>query len=139
MPSNDLNNFKKILSNNGYKVTKARELTFNLLVNPEPQSMNEVIKKSNKKIDRVSIYRNIDLFEKLGIAHRVYTGWKYKIELSDVFIAHHHHLICISCGKIIDIEDEKHIDDFIKNVSSKVGFKPRRHTFEVDGYCKNCS
>lgn len=119
-------------------MTNAREATFNLLISPEPQSISHILARADGKVDRVSVYRNIELFEKLGIAHRVYVGWKYKIELSDDFIAHHHHLSCLGCGKIIDIEDEKHIDDFIEEMAKKVDFKPRRHQFEVDGYCVDC-
>lgn len=138
MSTDDINNFKEILSSNGYRLTDAREATFKLLISPEPQSISQILAKANGKVDRVSVYRNIEVFEKLGIVHRIYVGWKYKIELSDEFIAHHHHLSCLECGKIIDIEDEKHIDDFIQQVAKKFGFEPRRHQFEVDGYCKQC-
>jgi Fur family transcriptional regulator, ferric uptake regulator len=138
MSTDDINNFKQILSSNGCRMTDAREATFRLLISPEPQSISQILAKADGKVDRVSVYRNIEVFEKLGIAHRVYVGWKYKIELSDDFIAHHHHLSCLYCGKIIDIEDEKHIDDFIRQVAKKSNFKPRRHQFEVDGYCIEC-
>jgi Fur family ferric uptake transcriptional regulator len=126
------------LSEHGYHITKARELTFSLLNSPQPQAMNEILTRANGRVDRVSVYRNIDLFEKLGLVHRIYVGWKYKLELSDQFMSHHHHLSCLGCGKTIDIEDEKHIDDFITAVSGSFGFQPRRHQFEVDGYCKDC-
>jgi Fur family ferric uptake transcriptional regulator len=138
MSTDDINNFKQILSSNGYRMTDAREATFRLLISHEPQSISQILAKADGKVDRVSVYRNIEVFEKLGIAHRVYVGWKYKVELSDDFIAHHHHLSCLNCGKVIDIEDEQHIDDFIKEVAEKFNFKPRRHQFEIDGYCKDC-
>lgn len=138
MSNNDLSNFKQILSDNGYRLTDARIATFKLLMSPEPQSISQILRKATGNVDRVSVYRNIDIFEKLGIAHKIYIGWKYKIELSDDFVAHHHHLSCLGCGKTIDIQDEKHIDDFIKEVTSKYGFEPRRHQFEVDGYCNEC-
>lgn len=139
MSTDDINNFRQIITNNGYRLTTAREATFRLLVSSEPQSIGEILVDAKRaNVDRVSIYRNIKLFEKLGIVHRIYIGWKYKLELSDEFIEHHHHLSCLECGKVIDIEDEKHIDEFIDSVANKVGFVPRRHLFEVDGYCKDC-
>lgn len=138
MSADDLNNFKQIITSNGYRLTKAREDTFRLLIAPKPQAVREILVKAGGKVDRVSIYRNLELFEKLGIVHRIYVGWKYKLELSDEFVAHHHHLSCLQCGKIIDIEDEKHIDLFIKNISATFDFTPRRHQFEIDGYCKKC-
>ncbi len=138
MSTDDFQSFIKIITDNGYRFTKAREATFKLLINPEPQSIREILVKAEGAVDRVSVYRNLELFEKLGIVHRIYVGWKYKLELSDDFIAHHHHLSCLKCGKIIDIEDEKHIDDFIHDVAAKFNFEPRRHQFEIDGYCEDC-
>ncbi|MDB5169825.1 MAG: transcriptional regulator, Fur family transcriptional regulator, ferric uptake regulator [Candidatus Saccharibacteria bacterium] len=138
MPIDELAKLRLILKNQGHQITKAREATFRLLLHSEPQSLNEILMKADGQVDRVTIYRNIDLFEKLGIAHRIYIGWKYKIELSDEFTGHHHHLSCLRCGKVIDIEDETHIDEFIQDVAKKFGFQPRRHQFEVDGYCQDC-
>lgn len=139
MSAEEITRFHKVLSDNQCRITRARDVTFMLLLHPEPQSMAELIRKSHGKIDRVSVYRCIELFEKLGIAHRVYVGWKYKLELSDEFVAHHHHLVCVKCGRIIDIEDEKHINDFIETVSQTFHFTPHHHRFEIEGYCSSCS
>lgn len=138
MTTERVTKFRKLLADNGYSVTGARQLTFDLLLQAEPQSVRELLARADGKVDRVTIYRNIELFEKLGVVHRVYIGWKYKLELSDAFTGHHHHLSCLKCGKIIDIEDEQHIDEYIKLIADKVGFQPRRHQFEVDGYCREC-
>ena len=134
----DLKLLRKTLKDNGYRVTRARELSFKLLINPTPQTISQLIDKANGLVDRVSIYRNIEIFEEIGIVKRIYIGWKYKLELSDRFISHHHHLSCLGCGQIIDIEDEKHIDLFINEVTSRFGFSPARHQFEIEGYCRNC-
>lgn len=138
MSTDDTEKFNRILQSNGYRTTVPRRKTFQLLAKSEPQSIRQLLKKAGDDIDRVTLYRNIELFEKLDIAHRVYIGWKYKIELSEDFVEHHHHLSCLGCGKVIDIDDEKHIDDFIQNVASKFNFVPRRHQFEIDGYCEDC-
>jgi Fur family ferric uptake transcriptional regulator len=138
MSSDQTIQFKQILADNNQSITSARLQTFELLVNAEPQSMNELIQKAKGKVDRVSIYRHIDLFEHLGIVKKVHIGWKYKIELSDIFTDHHHHLLCLSCGKAIDIEDERHIEAFIKTVAAERGFTVKSHQFEIEGYCQEC-
>jgi Fe2+ or Zn2+ uptake regulation protein len=138
MSSEDLQQFNQLLTQNGYRVTGAREATFRLLLSPEPQTMSQLLDKAKPHVDRVSVYRNIDLFEKLGIVHRVYVGWKYKLELTDLFMSHHHHLSCLGCGMVIDIEDEQHVEDFIQKVAQRFNFVPKRHQFEVEGYCQNC-
>lgn len=130
--------FKSVLNDHGYSLTKARQTVFELLISPEPQSMGELTKKAMGKLDRASVYRNVALFEQLGIVHRIYIGWKYKLELSDDFLAHHHHLSCLRCGKVIDIHDDTGVEEFIETVTKKIGFTPRRHQLEVDGVCGDC-
>lgn len=139
MSSDKIQEFKQLLAQNGQNVTKARLRTFELLLDGEPHAMSQLIAKSAGTVDRVSIYRNIELFEKLGVVKKVYIGWKYKIELSDLFTTHHHHLLCLGCGKTTDIEDEQHIESFIESVASEQGFSVRSHQFEIEGYCKTCS
>lgn len=129
---------RQTLIDNHCHVTKARVATFRLLISSEPQTISEILTRAKGDVDRVSVYRNIELFERLGIAHRVYVGWKYKLELSDRFIAHHHHLSCQNCRVVIDIEDEKHIATFIKEVADRFDFEPVRHQFEIEGLCKKC-
>jgi Fur family transcriptional regulator, ferric uptake regulator len=138
MSQEDISLLRARLAENGYQMSKARQAVFKLLISAEPQTMREILDKAAGSVDRVSVYRNIDVFEKIGIVHRVYIGWKYKLELSDEFVGHHHHLSCLNCGKVIDIGDEKHLEGFISELADKYGFTPRRHQFEVDGYCKNC-
>jgi Fur family transcriptional regulator, ferric uptake regulator len=138
MPAINTAQFEQTLIDNNYSVTSARKDIFKILLNRKAQTITEIIAKTTGRVDRVSVYRNIELFEKLGMVHRIHVGWKTKFELSDQFVPHHHHLSCLNCGKIIDIEDEKHIDNFIKEVADKFGFLPRHHEFEITGYCKNC-
>ncbi len=130
---------QNMLSAHGYHVTKTRQAVFQLLISPEPQSMGELTKKAVGKLDRASVYRNIALFEKLGIVHRIYIGWKYKLELSDDFLAHHHHLSCLKCGKVIDIHDDALVEKFITDVAAQFQFVPRRHQLEIDGVCAVCA
>lgn len=139
MSTDKIQKFRQILSNNKQSVTKARLRTFELLLGSDPQSMNQLISRAAGQVDRVSIYRNIELFESLGIVKKVHIGWKYKIELSDIFTDHHHHLVCLSCGAITDIADEQHIEAFITNIASQHNFQVKGHLFEIEGYCQSCS
>lgn len=138
MALDDIEKFRQTLIDSGNRVTSARVVTFQLLMGKEPQTMVQLLAKAKGITDRVSVYRNIELFEKLGIVHRINIGWKYKIELSDQFIAHHHHLICLKCGKVINTEDEQHISKHVDAIAKKYGFSVRNHQFEIEGYCSDC-
>ena len=138
MANANLDKFQMVLTKHGYRLTSARQVTFQLLDTDHPQTMADIIAHAQPAIDRVTVYRNIELFEKLGIVHRIMTGWKYKLELSDDFISHHHHMSCSSCGKLIDIADNDQIEAFINVVSKKHQFIVHTHSFEIEGTCNDC-
>lgn len=130
---------RKVLKDNGYSLTKPRNVVGELLWGKEPQSMRELTERSSGLIDRASLYRTIDLFEKLGLVRRVYIGWKYKVELSDVFTHHHHHISCLDCGKVVAITEDTEIERLIHQISDRYGFTAPAHQLEVTGYCPDCT
>lgn len=128
----------KKLKDKGYSVTKPRLITFDALSNSkQPLTMQDLIRRTNKAVDRASVYRTVDIFEETGITQRIYSGWKYKIELSDVFQEHHHHFTCTNCGLVIPINNEE-IEDIIKDLSEKQKFKATTHQLEIQGLCAKC-
>ena len=127
-----------ILKSNGLSVTKQRVLVFELLEGREPVSMYELYELAKGHLDRASLYRIINIFEQRGIVRRINIGWKYKIELSDKFAEHHHHLSCLKCGRIIPISEHE-LEDFIAGISLNHNFTPVDHEIEVQGYCENCT
>lgn len=101
--------------------------------------MRELTLACRGKLDRASLYRTIGLFEKLGVVQRIYIGWKYKVELSDIFTHHHHHISCTHCGRIVAITEEDDIEQLISNLAAKHGFTAQQHQLEIRGLCKTCS
>jgi Fur family ferric uptake transcriptional regulator len=100
--------------------------------------MYELYDLAKGQLDRASLYRIITVFEKLGIVQRINIGWKYKIELSDKFAEHHHHLTCLKCGRIIPINEDE-LEAFFEGLAHSHKFKPTEHQVEVQGYCETCS
>jgi Fur family transcriptional regulator, ferric uptake regulator len=130
---------RTLLKNEGASLTAPRKIVFNLLLNQGPQSMQVLVTRAKDKVDRATVYRTIELFERLGIVHRLNMGWKYKIELTDVFTGHHHHMYCSNCGRIYDLADNPMLETMIETVAAKSGFSPRGHQLEIYGLCQNCS
>lgn len=127
-----------ILKRNGYSITKPRRIIFELLYGQEPQSMHAIYLKAKDKVDRASLYRIIRIFEQTGIAQRVYVGWKYKIELTDIFLHHHHHISCLGCHKLIAIQEDAAIEKLINELAIKHHVLATSHQLEVQGYCMDC-
>jgi Fe2+ or Zn2+ uptake regulation protein len=130
--------FKALLKTHGYSITDQRLLVFNLLLGQEPLTMHELIERANDNIDRASVYRIIGLFDQIGITQRLNIGWKYRIELSDKFAEHHHHLTCLNCHKVIPI-NKNELEDFMAQLASAQKFTPIEHQVEIQGYCGDCN
>lgn len=130
--------FVSLLRNSNINLTKQRELIFNSLLDQEPLTLNELITKTEGKVDRASVYRTIRLFEELGVTKRVNQGWKYKVELSDKFAEHHHHLFCRKCQNIIPINEDT-LEKFISLVAAQYKFVPEDHQVEIQGLCSKCA
>ncbi len=130
--------FQKALKNSGNSLTKTRALVFNALLNKEPQSVGELFANLEGRLDRASLYRNLELFESLGIVQRLQIGWKYKIELSDTYNHHHHHITCTSCNTTVPTKEDSSVEDSIKSLAGKYGFTDTTHQLEIRGICNKC-
>lgn len=128
---------KNLLKDQGFSATKTRMAVLQALLRLQPASMNQLI-TALPDVDRATVYRTVDLFIDLNIAKKVHTGFKYRVELSDSFQEHHHHLTCLRCGTVIDVHTPE-IEYAIEQTASSNGFRPIRHDLEITGYCASCS
>lgn len=126
-----------ILRSEGYSLTKPRLAVLEYLLNREPVALAAITKALDKKADRASVYRTVGLFQALGIIHRLNTGLKYKIELSDMFAEHHHHFTCVNCGRVIAM-NERALERFVDRLADHYEFTATDHQIEIQGYCSSC-
>lgn len=127
---------KNLLKTQGFSATKTRMSVLGALLRLQPATMRQLI-SALPNVDRATVYRTIDLFVDLSIAKKVYTGFKYRVELGDDFQEHHHHLTCLRCGTVIDVHTPE-IEYAIEQTAAQNGFRPIRHDLEIVGYCANC-
>ncbi|MFJ3956495.1 Fur family transcriptional regulator [Arthrobacter sp. NPDC090010] len=52
--------------------------------------------------------------------------------------SHHHHLLCSSCGKAVEIEAPA-VEAWAAKVAAEHGFTAVSHTVEITGLCAECS
>lgn len=129
---------KETLKQHGYSMTAARKTVFLAMLDKEPLTMNSLTKLTGSSINRSSLYRTIELFEQLGIVERLQIGWKYKLELSDSFAAHHHHLTCVQCGRVESFEESSTIAFELKQLAMERNFTETGHQLEIRGICHAC-
>ncbi len=108
-----------------------------------PLSLPEVL-AADEQLSQSSAYRNLDVLERSGVIRRLATGGEYAyFELSEPLLGHHHHLICVDCGSVTDVELDDHVeravDDALHEVAAKARFQPLRHSLDLHGHCAACA
>lgn len=126
-----------VLQANNHSITNPRQVVFGLLERKGPLTMHELTDALQHTVNRATIYRTIELFEKLGIVKRLQIGWKYKLELSQTF-SHHHHLSCLTCNKVVKFEESQALLASIYSVASDNNFSIQDHLLEIRGICPGC-
>jgi Fur family ferric uptake transcriptional regulator len=132
-----LEQLRKTLKANGRSLTHPREIIFLALKDGTPLSMNQLV-AACPMINRASAYRTVALFEELGIVKRLQIGWKYQLELTDVF-HHHHHLTCLKCGHVIHFDADSQLETRLAAIAEQYAFSPQDHQLEIQGICSNCA
>jgi Fur family transcriptional regulator, ferric uptake regulator len=119
------------------RLTTPRKLLFETLKKATAPLSQSELATANPTIDRVSVYRTIELFMRLGIVTSVPHGWKQRYELAAPFRPHHHHLFCTVCGEADEIQSEK-LERIIHIIADEQKFSVIGHMFEVTGICSKC-
>jgi Fur family ferric uptake transcriptional regulator len=130
---------QQTLQAHGQSLTKPRRIVFAALKDSEPQTVHDLLLACDGQLDRASLYRTIALFERLGIVQRLQIGWKYRLELSNAFQEHHHHLTCSKCGAIIPLHEDPELEKRLLEIAAKHTFSAHDHQLEIRGVCESCS
>lgn len=140
----DLDNYKDSLRNEGYKLTYQREAILNTILENREEHLScdeiyNIVSKDNPEIGIATVYRTLQLFEKLDIV--------YKLNFDDGFSRyelnqgtgdhHHHHLICLKCGKVMEVKLDL-LDSLEKKIENDENFAIVDHNVQFYGYCSDC-
>lgn len=133
-------NPKTTLREAGFRATPGRIAFLDLLYkSKKPLSIQDALQQLKKhSIDQATVYRIVEALRTKGIIQYVNMEHGHQhFEL--VSPAHHHHAICETCGKVVDISkcNIRHLEDEVLKVSN---FKSlNRHSLEFFGICKQCA
>lgn len=110
---------------------------------PGPRSAAELAVGSANPVPVSSLYRTLSIFEEAGVLRRDHgADGVARYELSEWLTGHHHHIICVSCGAIEDIDvpanAEKTLDDIAGAIGGRAGYRVLDHVLEIEGVCSPC-
>ncbi len=142
------NRMISVLNGNGYKITEPRRVVMDYLLrckgHPHAKKIFNAIHRHHPDIGLTSVYRTLDLLTELGLIKRLlFKDGNYRYELKSDESNHHHHLICIKCGKVIEYndfleEEVKLFDNMKKKLSEKFDFHITDHEVKFFGICNDC-
>ncbi len=130
-----------VLFNNGLRSTKQRHAIMEYLTSVDiPMSAEEIylhLIKSNINASLSTVYRNLEamISKKLVTKTTLIEGQCAKFSIAHE--GHHHHLICLGCTKIINI-DECPLKELENSLNKSTDFEVTGHKLEIYGYCPKC-
>ena len=89
------------------------------------------------RVSRATVYRTLDLLERGGFIESFNTGLGEKVYEHVMGHAHHDHMVCRSCGAIVEFHDERIEALQLENARSH-GFEVHSHVLRLSGYCSAC-
>ncbi|HET9482180.1 MAG TPA: transcriptional repressor [Candidatus Polarisedimenticolia bacterium] len=88
-------------------------------------------------MSRATIYRTLEHLVQSGLVRRVYLDQKKAFYEHVHGREHHEHMICLSCGKVIEFSDDS-LERRQDIVCRDLHFKPLRHSLRIVGLCESC-
>lgn len=133
------------LADRNTRYTDGRRVVVKALVAANgPRSAAELHADLGRAIPLSTLYRTLSVLEHTGIVIPHFANKSLaRYELAEWLTGHHHHLVCLECGQVDDVdvphEYESQVDELVLAISSTVSFLPKNHALEIEGRCVRCA
>jgi len=131
---------RKALKTTGMRVTSQRASILEIIRHGQGHlDADEVYRRARLKQPQLSlstVYRTLQVFKKLGLVEELHfdeAHHHYEVKPP----SEHHHLICLSCGRIIEFHTP--LTRYVKrNVTEAKDFEIVNTEVNMTGYCPKC-
>jgi len=129
------------LQEKGHRLTPQRMLVIEALHDADQHiSAEEIYEHLHSRYPYANIstvYRTLELMKKLDLVTETDFG-EGRVRYHVAEKGHHHHLVCRSCGKIIDLE-ESVLHPLKETLLQEYGFDGDLRHLAISGECRSCS
>lgn len=109
-----------------------------------PLSATELDEALGGAVPLSSLYRTLSVLQDAGVvAHHLGAKGLTRYELAEWLAGHHHHLVCVDCGSVADVEiperQEDRVRSLVRAIAAAASFEPTDHALEIEGHCAKCA
>ena len=126
------------------RYTKGRRAVVNSLgASAGPMSAAELHDAIGDAVPLSSLYRTLAVLEEAEIVVPHFGARAVtRYELAEWITGHHHHLVCVVCGTVEDVDvpasHEAEVNDVVAKIAALASFHPTNHVLEIEGKCRQC-
>jgi Fur family ferric uptake transcriptional regulator len=140
----EIEKLKNDLKQKGYKLTPQRRAIVDIIIKNEgnhltTEEIYDLVKVECPEIGLATVYRTVQLLEEMRVI--------CKLDLSDGCNRYelvrqdenhqHHHLICNSCGRVIEVQGDL-LETLEHDIETKYDFEIKNHSVKFFGICNDC-
>jgi Fur family peroxide stress response transcriptional regulator len=123
----------------GLALTIQRRAVFETLArhrdHPSADQVYEELQARLPGLSRTTVYRVLDTLVRQGLARKVLHHGA--VARFDPATDRHHHLVCDSCGALVDLDDDA-VPELRVPEARGSGFQIRDYTINFTGICRDC-
>lgn len=137
-----LSKFEVYLQKKSLKLTNQRRKILEKILEMDKthftaDDLVDEFRNERPRVSKATVYRTLSVLVEPGILEEHQFGDSQKVyELSEGR-PHHDHLICTSCGKILEFFNEA-MEELQDKVAKGHGFHPTHHSQKIYGICQTC-
>lgn len=142
-PSDIHEEVRSRLANHEIRYTDGRQAVIRALQRVNgPQSAADLHKRV-KSVPLSSLYRSLTVLDEAGVLRKHHDAdGLARFELAEWLTGHHHHVVCVECGMVEDVEldkkAERMLDQLAEALATAAGYQLDGHVLEVEGVCGSC-
>jgi Fur family ferric uptake transcriptional regulator len=128
------------LEHAGYRLTAPRRALADLIAARRGHfTAEELLSESRRRrlgVTRATVFRSLDVLTELGVVERLDlpTGEHAFVACEP---AHHHHVVCSSCGRSTWVADSG-LERAAEAIGRSTGYRVETHRVELFGLCPDC-
>ncbi|SFS10803.1 zinc uptake regulator, Fur family [Agrococcus baldri] len=100
------------------------------------QSLHQSLRAGGSTVGLATVYRALAALAEDGEADALQSGGEVLYRACTP--THHHHLICRSCGRTVELEAAA-VERWAGQVAAEHGFVELEHTVDIFGLCGECA